>query len=493
MTEKPTNTKLLQQATSHFANGDFPAAGKLATTVYFDEPTNPNALFILGMVAHKAGNNKLAIQLIENSLKEKPDQANVLFHLSGVLQSSGRIADAEIRLAQALKIKPNMVEAHINLGNICFGKGDHSQALTHYAEAVKSEPTNGMAHYNIAIISQKYGNHEMALEHLEHALKDKPEAASFHMAKSFSLLMTEQFIEGWKEYEWRWKMPTNSPRICPVPRWNGEVMEGGKRLYLYTEQGFGDAIMAARYIHLVQASEAYVILECKPELLELFLESNIADMVVAREKDDDSPPDFAYDYHLPLMSLPAFYTDSLGSIPQNIPYLKPKPSDATKWRHRLKDGKELKVGICWSGNPEAAANKGRACSFADMLPITKIPGIKFFSMQKGSPASELDTANIEQNVVDLDPVLTDFAQSAACLCNMDLLISTDTAIVHLAGAINTECWVMLHTASEWRWLMNRDDSPWYPNTTLFRQDRPDNWEGVVAKVCLALIEKVKNR
>ncbi len=366
--------------------------------------------------------------------------------------------------------------------------------MTHYASAIEADPQNDVAHYNIGIIAQKYGNHDMALSHLDQSLAIKADAATVHMAKAFSLLMTEQFTAGWREYEWRWQLPDNNPRICPVPRWQGEVMEGGKRLYLYTEQGFGDAIMCARYIPWIRESGAFVILECKPELQQLFEDSDIADMVVVREDGDDSPPQFKYDYHIPIMSLPGLYTDSLGAIPQNVPYLVPNRKLATEWRLRLrKKEKRLNVGICWSGNPEAAANKGRACTFDDMLPLMKIPGVRFFSLQKGAPAAQLRESSHEHTVVDFDPVLTDFAQTAACLCQLDLLISTDTAVVHLAGAINTECWVVLHTASEWRWLQDRNDSPWYPNTTLFRQTRPDDWREVMILVSAALAKKVEKR
>ncbi|MBF0454289.1 MAG: tetratricopeptide repeat protein [Magnetococcales bacterium] len=492
MTQTQTNEQLIVQANSHFSDGNYLAAGKLASTVFTREPNHPDALFILGMVAHKSNNTPLAIQLIEKSLNEKPQQPHVLFHLSTVLQSCGRIKDAEIRLAQVLKIDPTMAMAHINLGNICYGKGEPSQALTHYVEALEREPDNPTAHYNVGVIAQNYGDHTMALNHLEKAIEGNPNSATAHMARAFSLLMTEQFEEGWKEYEWRWKLPDHSPRICPAPRWQGEEMEGGKRLYLYTEQGFGDAIMCARYIPWVRESGAYVILECKPELAQLFKDSNIADRVVIREEGDETAPNFTYEYHLPLMSLPGLFTTSLATIPQNVPYLKPKPSLATEWRLRLdrEKGPELKVGICWSGNPNATANKGRACTFKDFLPITQVPGVRFFSIQKGKPAGELYHTQHEQVVVDLDPVLTDFAQTTACLCNLDLLISTDTAVVHLAGAIQTPCWVILHTASEWRWLQKRTDSPWYPSTTLFRQQKQDNWSSVVEQVKQALIERV---
>ena len=463
----------------------------MASTVFSRDPKHPDALFILGMVAHRSNNHNLAIQLIEQSLAHKPAQANVLFHLSTVLQSCGRLDDAEIRLAQALKINPTMVEAHINLGNICYGQDNPKQALAHYAAALESDPTNTTAHYNIGMIAQKYCDHELALHHFDKALESNQESATAHMSKAFSLLMTEQFTEGWQEYEWRWKLPDHTPRVCPVPRWQGEPMEGGKRLYLYTEQGFGDAIMFARYIPWVRESGAVVILECKPELEQLFRDSEIADKVVVREVGDDTPPRFKYDYHLPLMSLPGLFTESLATIPKNVPYLKPNRSLATQWRLRMGKGPELKVGICWSGNPKAAANKGRACTLSDILPITKVPGIKFFSLQKGTPAAQLLETEHEQIMVDLDPVLTDFAQTAACLCHLDLIISTDTAVVHLAGALNTKCWVILHTSSEWRWLQNRNDSPWYPNTTLFRQELPNDWANVVYRVKQALLEWVQ--
>lgn len=495
MTHEQSDEQLLQQANAHFAKGNYLAAGKVATTVFTRNPTHPDALHVLGMVAFKSNKVPLAISLLEQSLVHRPDQTNVLFHLATVLHSGGRTHEAEIRLAQVLKLDPSHVNAHITMGNICHARNDVKIALVHYVTAIQFDPDCSIAHYNIGIMAQRFGDHELALDHFGQAIASKttPDSPAAHMARSFSLLMTEQFKEGWQEYEWRWKLPGHSPRICPVPLWQGEVIGRGKRLYLYTEQGFGDAIMCARYIPQIRERGVRVYLECKPELLALFLDSEIADQVVAREPGDGEPPPFQYDYHLPIMSLPRFFTHSLETIPQNIPYLKPSPSEVTQWRRRLGKGPGLKVGLCWSGNPEAAANRGRACQLSDLLPITKIQGARYFSLQKGSPAGQLHEINHEQVMVDLDPVLTDFAQSAACLVNLDLLISTDTAIVHLAGALNVPCWVILHTSSEWRWLQARRDSPWYPSLTLFRQDRPDHWETVVQEVCAALSERVRER
>ncbi len=489
MNQEESANELLNSAMASYNKGDLARAGVLANRVFQMEPANGGASYLLAMVASRHGRLELAVKFFRNAIRLKPGQPYFHFHLAEALVRMEQMVEAENHYMTAIRFQPGFAAAHVNLGNLRFNQGRHLEAVGCYEQAVHLDPGQTVALYNLGVISQEYGKHEQALEFFQQALTTTPDSAKLHTARAFSLLMLERFEEGWREYAWRWKMDDMSPRVCPAPRWQGDDI-AGKRLYVYTEQGFGDALMFSRYLPELRQRGVTVLLECKPELLRLFRDSGLADRVVARKPGDDSPPPFDYDRHLPLLDLPALFNTTLATIPKTIPYLHPDPALMEKWSQRLGSRRqsppELRVGISWSGNPEAAANRNRACTLADLRPLLSVPGVVFYSVQKGPPARELTGLADNPGIENLDPELTDFAESAALLCNLDLLISTDTAVVHLAGALGVETWTLLHTASEWRWLMSRTDSPWYPGMRLFRQSRPGDWRGVVETVATAL-------
>lgn len=490
-TSANTDHTLLQKAAEFYAQGNIAQAGALANQVFAKNPDDPQALYILGMVSNALGRDELAATLIGKAIAIQPDQPYFYFHLASIRQGQGKLAEAEAAYLNALRLKPDFAEVYLNLGTIRFGQGMAAAAKREFDIALHWDPKNSTALYNLAVLAQQEGEHIQALVFLQKALKYNPESANVHMARAFSLLMTEQFQDGWQEYEWRWRLANLSPRICPKPRWQPGVSPAGKILYIYTEQGFGDAIMFGRYLPLLQEMGGKIHLECKPELLRLFQDAHMADQVVARQPGDENPPPFDYDLHLPLLSLPQFFTTSTQSIPARIPYLKVAPERVAYWRERLGRGGSLKVGLSWSGNPEASANHGRACKLEDLLPMTRITGVRFFSVQKGHPAEELLSLTYPHGIENLELELTDFAETAALMVNLDLLISTDTAVVHLAGALGVPVWTLLHTSAEWRWLQHREDSPWYPSMRLFRQKSPGNWAELVERVQTALMQKVE--
>ncbi len=486
-TESPK--QILNRAMVSFQEGDLATAGVLAGQVFQVEPGNGGASFLLAMAASHSNRMEFAAKFFKNAIRLKPGQPLYHFHLAETLARLEKKTEAENHYMTAIRFKPSFAAAHVNLGNLRFGQGRHLEAVGCYEQAVHLDAKQTIALYNLAIISQEYGEHERALVFLQQALTVTPEAAKLHTAMAFSLLMLERFDEGWSEYGWRWKMPGMSPRICPAPRWDGSSIKG-LRLYVYTEQGFGDALMFCRYLPLVRQQGGVVLLECKPELLKLFQGADLADQVVARMPGDEGPPPFEYDRHLPLLDLPRIFKTTVATIPGPVPYLRPDPILVEKWSQRLgvrqQSPPKLRVGLSWSGNPEATANRNRACTFQDLLPLLSVPGVIFYSVQKGPPAQELTGLVDNPGIENLDSELSDFAESAALLANLDLLISTDTAVVHLGGALAVETWTLLHTASEWRWLRHRSDSPWYPGMRLFRQDRPGNWQGLVQTLVAAL-------
>ncbi|MBF0146406.1 MAG: tetratricopeptide repeat protein [Magnetococcales bacterium] len=478
---------LLQQASDHYAQGNLAKAGALANQVYGAQPDNHQALYILGMVANAAGRDALAVTLLQQAIALHPHHPYYHFHLGSILQGQERLERARESFEAALRLKPDFCEVHLNLGNLHFADGQFQQARECFQTAITCNPHHATSYFNLGIMAQEEGNHDEALRLFDQALQYNPDAPQTHMARAFSLLMCERFRAGWQEYEWRWRMDNLSPRVCPKPRWQGEPLHG-QRIYIYTEQGFGDAIMACRYLERLQSQGARVHFECKPELYSLFAQSNLADKLHARHPDDGDPPPFDYDWHLPIMSLPGFFTETLSDIPSRIPYLSADQERIDHWRTRLHSHPGLKVGLNWSGNPRATANRHRACTLQDLYPLTGIAGIRFFSVQKGPPAEQLRFIDKERRIEDLSAELVDFAETAAVLSNLDLLVSTDTAVVHLAGALGVPTWTLLHTGSEWRWLAQREDSPWYPGMRLFRQQTPKDWHSVVQRVALALAQ-----
>ncbi|MBF0107886.1 MAG: tetratricopeptide repeat protein [Magnetococcales bacterium] len=475
----------LHQASEAYAQGNLAKAGACANRVYGIDPKNHQALYILGMVANAAGRDTLAVTLIRQAIAQYPNHPYYHFHLGSILLGQNRLQPAKESFATALLLKPDFCEVHLNLGNIHFSEGLTAEARECFTRAVTCNPDHATAHYNLAILCQEEGHHEEALPFLDRALHCNPEAPQTHMARAFSLLMLERFTEGWEEYEWRWRLDNLSPRICPKPRWQGEPLQG-QSIYIYTEQGFGDAIMASRYLARLREQGAQVHFECKPELYSLFSTSRIADKLHARLPDDDEPPPFDYDWHLPIMSLPGFFTRTTQDIPADLPYLKADPSRLAHWHARLSTATGLRVGINWSGNPQATANRHRACTLQDLYPLTRIDGVRFISLQKGSPAEQLRFIDKDGRIEDISTDLIDFAETAAVLGNLDLLISTDTAVVHLAGALGVPTWTLLHTGAEWRWRLQHKESPWYPGMRLFRQHTPREWHGVVAEVAREL-------
>ncbi|MBF0294107.1 MAG: tetratricopeptide repeat protein [Magnetococcales bacterium] len=456
-------------------------------------PENADALFLLGMNAHAMNRHDLAVNLIGKAIARNPGQPYYLFNLAGALSALGETGKARECLLTAIRLKPDMAEAHVNLGNLLFGNGERRAAAEHYLAGLRLNPRLETGYYNLGVIFQEYGDQAAALEQFDQALSLTPDNAQAHMGRAHSLLKTGAFAEGWREYEWRFRLPNHAPRICPVPRWDGSETLEKKRIYVYTEQGFGDALMFARYAPLLRERGATVLLECRPELESLFAASGLAERVHARGLEDEAPPPFDYDLHIPLMSLPALLGTTLETIPRRVPYLAPPPERVAEWGARLGEKREFRVGLSWSGNPATSVNRERACALTDLLPLLSVPGTAFYSVQKGVPAAQLTPMLAERHAIRiLEPELHDFAATGAALRQLDLLISTDTAVVHLAGGLGVPVWTLLHHASEWRWLEGRGDCPWYPSMRLFRQRQAGDWAGVVEQVRNALLDQLSS-
>jgi len=271
------------------------------------------------------------------------------------------------------------------------------------------------------------------------------------------------------------------PRNFTKPQWDGRALEG-RTLLLHAEQGLGDAIQFIRYLPLMSQRGGRIIIECYAELQRLFQIMAGRCQIVACGQ-----PLPAFDLHCPLLSLPRVFGTTLSNIPHVVPYLHPDAEEARKWHHRLLwQSRLVNVGLAWMGNPAHKNDRSRSIKLARLAPLGQVPGVRFFSLQKGEAAAETKTPPSGMELVDWTQELKDFADTAGLIANLDLVIAVDTAVVHLAGAMGKPVWTLLPFVPDWRWLLEREDSPWYPTMRLFRQNSWGDWDSVITRVVDAL-------
>jgi len=466
------------------AEGDLPAAMAAFRRAIALRPDAPEAHNNLGNALQQVGRLVEARACYERALALRPTHASALNNLGNVCRAEGQLAEARALFERALALKPGYADAHNNLAIVLRLDGRFADALVHYDRAVALTPKAAGPLNNRGNLLQDLGRLDEAAASFKQALAIEPEFPAAHHNLGMALLAAGRFEAGWREYEWRWRIPhaTDPADRFGVPPWRGESPIEGT-LLLHAEQGFGDTLQFCRYAPLLAGRGHRIVLEVPPALVRLMgsLEPRI-DIVA---QGDALPP---FDLHCPLLSLPLACGTQLASIPSIGPYLAADPAAQELWRRRLAaDGARLKVGLVWSGNPRAdrpelAAIDRRRSIAADLLaPLAACPGVRFYSLQQQGGA-----APASLGLVDVMAEMTDFADTAALVANLDLVISVDTAVAHLAGALGRPVWLLNRFDSCWRWLAGRDDSPWYPSLRLFRQTQPGDWAGVVARVGQAL-------
>ena len=316
-----------------------------------------------------------------------------------------------------------------------------------------------------------------AIAALEKVCALQPDDAEARFDLALALLRDGDFARGWKEFEWRLRHPhLNLARDFTQPQWRGQDI-AGQTILLHAQGGFGDVLQFVRYAPLVAQRGAKVLLECKAELVSLLQSVKGVQAVISRGQA--LPP---FDWHSPLPSLPLAFGTSLETIPADVPYLSPPPPAQALWKQRVGEGPSFKIGLVWAGR---SFQSNHLQIFA---PLGKIPGVRFFSLQKGPQSVQQPPAGMD--LKDFTADLRDFADTAALIQQMDLVIGVDTAVVHLAGALAKPVWVLIPCRSDFRWLLDRCDSPWYPTMRLFRQIRPGDWDTPTAQMAAALRSKV---
>ncbi len=403
------------------------------------------------------------------------------------LYRAGQLRDAERLYREVLAADPGNAEAHHNLGGVLSQQDRSDEAAACYRRTLELEPGNAAAHHNLAVVLVHGGRLEEALPFHRRAIALRGDSTEIHCALGGTLLMMGRLVEGWPEYEWRWKLAgtREPPRQCP--RWTGTAL-AGRTILLDCEQAYGDTLQFIRYAELLKQQGATVIVECLGAVESLLARCPGVDRVVVAGQP---LPDV--DVHIPLLSLPTMFRTSLESIPANVPYLRPDAALVATWKNELRGRRALKIGIAWQGNPGQASDRFRSFPLAQFARIARMPDVQLYSLQMGSGREQLSALGEPSPVVDLGDRLGDFHNTAAIVSNLDLLITCDSAPAHLAGALGVNVWVALTMIPDWRWMLGRNDSPWYPSMRLFRQTGPGDWDAVFQNIQEALGELVPGR
>ncbi|CAO3439649.1 tetratricopeptide repeat protein [Azospirillum doebereinerae] len=465
--------------------GDYPEAAEALRRLLAQRPALNEQRLLLGRALILAGRAEEGVDALEELLRRDPRSAAGLTNLGVALRKLDRTGEALAAYRRGLDIAPDDAGLHSNLGSLLNQEGLAEEAMEHFRRAIAAKPDFPDAHVNLSVALRDANRFAESAAAAEEAIRLSPESAEAHTNLSHALLLQGDFERGFSEYEWRFKVPEfpTPPPNVPQPPWTGQPLEG-RTVFLHDEQGVGDGIQFARYARTLKAMGARVIVECNRQLLRLFQGLDGADLVIGRQ----SPPP-PFDLHVPMMSVPHRLGTTLDRIPAEVPYLRTEPELTARWRDRLAPVAALRVGIVWAGSPEHRNDHNRSLPLTALAPLGDVPGVRLFSVQKGPGAAQLPQAPMA--VEDLGPDIADFADTAAILANLDLLITVDTSVAHLAGALGRPVWVLLPFSPDWRWVMGRDDSPWYPTMRLFRQEAPGDWTPVLTRLRAALAERAR--
>jgi tetratricopeptide (TPR) repeat protein len=445
------------------------------------KPDFAEAHFALGKTFQEIGQPKLAIASYTEALRLRLDFPEGHNSLGNALASLGRLDEAMASFRRALALRPDYPEAQSNLGNALRESGDIEAAISVGRRALEMRPDYPEACNNLATALYENGEYDESISYYKKAIELRPDFALAHRNLGVLLLTKGDLVAGWCEHEWRWKVPQFYPpgRELARPLWDGSDL-AGRRILIQAEQGLGDVIQMARYAPSLAQRGGKVIFRCPRELLRLF---HTLEGVTQLLSLSESLPEF--DVHCPVVSLPAAMRSDQATIPRAVPYLKADPTLKAKWAARVPTDGRLKIGLRWAGQPRHPNDHHRSFDLAELAPLAGIGNAWFCSLQKGNGSSQANSPPAGMEVADWTDELVDFADTAALMEQLDLIITADTAVAHLAGAMGKRTWVLLPFVPDWRWMLERNDSPWYPTLRLFRQERRGDWQTPIRKVAEA--------
>ncbi|MDB5393621.1 MAG: glycosyl transferase family 9 [Rhodospirillales bacterium] len=475
----------------HYANAHYNYANLLrkrgeiprAITHYWQallsKPDDAEIRNNLGIALVANGQGDEAILQFQQALALRPDYAEAYSNLGSAFEDQGRTDESLACFNMALELKPAYADAHCNLGRALHAQDRLAEAELHYELALALDPTHAESHNNFGFLSQQVGRIDVALARYGRAQELKPNYADAHWNEALARLLSGDFAAGWRKYEWRWRRKETPPRIFAVPLWDGGDLTG-KTILLHAEQGYGDAIQFIRYAALVKKRGGLVLVECSEPLRRLFASAPGIDRLVSADE-----PFPLFDCHAPLLSLPAILGTMLETIPADTPYLRAESDLVQKWRNQFSQPSRRKIGLAWRGNPTHSNDRKRSIPATAIADLGRMAGIELISLQVDTTLDEI-AAFSPVILYNMGSSLHDWADTAALVEALDLVITVDTSIAHLAGALGKPVWVLLPFAPDWRWLLDRCDSPWYPTMRLFRQHAPGDWTRVLKEIRAAL-------
>ena len=484
----PTVEEALQLGWKRHQAGDLRNAEHIYRQVIAVAAADANAWCFLGMACHDQSRFADAVEAYRKALDIQPNFPVVLSNLGNTLKQQGKLDEAEASCREALRLKPDYSTAFNNLGVTLVAQGRLEEASTAFERALALMPNDAVTHSNLSAALVRQGKYSEAEANSKQALSLNPNYAEAHKNQGIVWLLLGDFERGWPEYEWRWNCPGLKMPSYSAPLWRGESLDG-KTILLHHEQGLGDTIEFVRYAAVLKELGARrVVVKTQKPLMKLLASSEGIDQLVC---DNAGLPSF--DLHVPMLSVPGNLKTTFETIPNQVPYIHPDPELVAQWKQRLAKYDGFKIGFSWQGSPDFHADAQRSIPLRYFAKIAAVPGVRLFNFQKGFGIEQLDALNGEFEVIrfgdELDREAGPFMDTAAIMQNLDLVIAPDTSIMHLAGALGVPAWIALSISPDWRWFLNRDDSPWYPSVRLFRQRKLGDWDDVFTRMAEALQQR----
>ncbi|HVX60436.1 MAG TPA: tetratricopeptide repeat protein [Pirellulales bacterium] len=443
----------------------------------------------LGVTRSKQNRIDDAVAHYQEALRLRPDFAQAHSNLGGTLGNRGDFEAAERHQRRAIELRPGFAEAHCNLGAVLIQRCRFDEAEASLRRALELKPNFVEAHGNLGGALAGRGELAVAEEYYNQALSIDPDFPGARYNRSLVCLAQGRMDEGWRDYEFRFRCDEFKNRGKPGPLWDGAPLDG-RTVLIHAEQGLGDTIQFVRYLLRVASCGGRVLFECQHPIVPLMagfvgLPRDTVEIVAQGKLP-------AYDLQAPLLSLPHIFRTTLETVPCDVPYLAPDAALAERWHDELAATSELKVGIAWQGNPKHRNDARRSIPLATFEPLARLEGVRLFSLQKNHGREQLDQVSFRDRITNLAPRLESFVDTAAVIANLDLVICCDTSLGHLTGALRRPVWMAITHSPDWRWLLEREDSPWYPTLRLFRQRQAGDWPEVFERIALALSELLKS-
>ena len=475
-------SEALDRATSAYKEGNLTEAEKLVLQIVATDASSFDAFHLLAVVQWRLNKHQAALSNIDRAIWLQPRTAKAHHNRAHILQAVNRHEEALASFDRTIELQPDLATAHSDRGTTLYALKRYEEALRAYEKAIALQPNYPIAHYNRGLALHELRRCQDAIVSYDHALKLRPNFPEARLNQSLSWLLIGDFDKGLPGYEWRneVKSPGNSKRVFAQPQWSGQEDIHEKTILLHAEQGYGDTIQFCRYVAIVAARGAHVILEVPESLVELMRSLNTPVQIIAKGQ-----PLPNFDMHCPLLSLPLALATRLNTVPASVPYLKASPHHVNRWASRLGPRNKPRIGLVWSGEQTHANDLNRSFPLTLLLPLLDLDAL-FVSLQKDLRPDDANILVSRSDLRHFGDDLKSFADTAALLASLDLVVSIDTSVVHLAGALAKPIWVMLPFTPDWRWLLDRTDSPWYPTARLFRQDESGAWPAVIEHVRVAL-------